>query len=56
MERFKRYRKAVSNIISTQWLVDCALEPNDNMRQAEVDLIMLEITRRIWNGQDEEVI
>ena len=46
MERFKRYQEAVSNV-DTEWLIDCALSPSDNMRQAEVDLILLEITRRI---------
>jgi hypothetical protein len=51
MERFKRYQEAVSNV-PTEWLIDCAITPSDNMRQAEVNLILLEITRRIWNGQD----
>ena len=51
MERFKRYQEAVSNVPSA-WLVDCAASPSDNMREAEIDLILLEITRRIWNGQD----
>ena len=51
MERFKRYQEAVSNVPSS-WLIDCALEPSDSMKQAHVDLILLEITRRIWNGQD----
>ena len=51
MKRFKRYQKAVSNV-NTEWLVDCVLEPSDSMKQAHVDLILLEITRRIWNGQD----
>ena len=50
MDRFKRYQEAVSNVPS-EWLVDCAASPSDNMRQAEVDLILLEITRRIWNGE-----
>ncbi len=51
MERFKRYQEAVSNV-NTEWLVDCVLEPSDSMKQAHVDLILLEITQRIWNGQD----
>ena len=55
MERFKRYQEAVSNV-NTEWLIDCAASPSDNMRQAEVNLILLEITRRIWNGQDEGAI
>ena len=50
MIRFKRYQKAVSNV-NTEWLVDCVLEPSDSMKQAHVDLILLEITRRIWNGE-----
>lgn len=50
MERFKRYQEAVSNV-PTAWLVDCAASPSDNMRQAEIDLILLEITRRIWSGE-----
>lgn len=50
MKRFKRYQKAVSNV-NTEWLVDCVLEPSDSMKQAHVDLILLEITRRIWNGE-----
>ena len=51
MERFKRYQEAVSNV-PTEWLIDCAITPSDNMRQAEIDLILFEITQRIWNGQD----
>lgn len=54
MDRFKRYQEAVSNV-DTEWLIDCALSPSDNMRQAEVNLILLEIVRRIWNGKDAEV-
>ena len=52
MERFKRYQEAVSNV-PTEWLIDCAASPSDNMRQAEVNLILLEIVRRI---KDAEVI
>ena len=51
MEKFKDYQKTVSNAPSS-WLIDCVLEPSDSMRLAHVDLILLEITRRIWNGQD----
>lgn len=45
MDRFKRYKEAVSSV-NTEWLVDCVIEPSDNMRQAEIDLILLEIIRR----------
>ena len=58
IEEFKRYQKyqRVVSDVDTEWLIDCAITPSDNMRQAEVNLILLEITRRIWNGQDEGVI
>ena len=58
MEEFKRYQKyqRVVSDVDTEWLIDCAITPSDNMRQAEVNLILLEITRRIWNEQDEEVV
>ena len=45
MDRFKRYREAVSNV-DTELLINCAITPSDNMRQAEIDLILLEIIRR----------
>ena len=44
-KRYQRYQEAVSNV-PTEWLVDCVIEPSDNMRQAEIDLILLEIIRR----------
>ena len=49
-KRYQRYQEAVSNV-PTEWLIDCAITPSDNRRQAEVNLILLEITRRIWNGE-----
>ena len=54
MEEFKRYQKyqRVVSDVDTEWLIDCAITPSDNMRQAEIDIILLEITQRIWNGQD----
>ena len=54
MDRFKYYKETVSNVPSS-WLIDCVLEPSESMKQAHVDLILLEITRRIWNGKEAEV-
>ena len=53
-KRYQRYQEAVSNV-PTEWLIDCAITPSDNMRQAEIDIILLEITQRRWNGQDSMV-
>jgi prophage tail gpP-like protein len=46
MERFKDFQQLVSGFSDTEWLVDCAAMPSINMRQAQIDLILLEIIRR----------
>jgi prophage tail gpP-like protein len=51
MERFKDFQQLVSGFSDTDWLVDCAAMPHDYVRQAHVEQIMLEITRRIWDGK-----
>ena len=51
MERFKDFQQLVSGFNDTDWLVDCAAMPHDYVRQAHVEQIMLEITRRIWDGK-----
>ena len=51
MDKFTDFQRLVSDLSDTDWLVDCAAEPNDHVTQAHVDQIMLEVTRRIWEGK-----
>ena len=51
MDRFKDFQRLVHKFSDTDWLVDCAAMPHDYVRQAHVEQIMLEITRRIWDGK-----
>jgi hypothetical protein len=51
MDRFKDFQQLVTSFSDTDWLVDCAAMPSDYVRQAHVEQIMLEITRRIWDGK-----
>jgi prophage tail gpP-like protein len=47
MNKFNDFKKLVSGLSDTDWLVDCAAMPNDYVSQAHVDQIMLEVIRRI---------
>ena len=51
MDKFTDFQNLVSRMTDTVWLVDCAAMPNDHATQAHVDQIMLEVTRRIWEGK-----
>ena len=51
MERFKKYQALVSRMSDTDWLIDCAAMPHDHIKQADIEQIMLEVTRRIWDGK-----
>ena len=46
MDRFRDFQQLVSGFSDTEWLVDCAVMPSINMRQAQIDTILLEIIRR----------
>ena len=47
MERFKDFQQLVSGFSDTEWLVDCAVIPSEYMQQAHIDVILLEIIRRV---------
>lgn len=51
MDKFTGFQSLVSGLSDTDWLVDCAAMPNDHIPQAHVEQIMLEVTRRIWDGK-----